>query len=107
MLMADPSNAPAKVGSTIKLLTPNTVVKPADDNGKVYAAFITVTGPVFADAQPITGGFSVVIPKAPEGSAPIAGQSYVVLTGCNTAVTGKSIPSPFKIPLISETLLFI
>lgn len=58
----------------------------------------------------VDGGFSVVIPSAPNGTAPIAGQSksipesnpgfrgsadstlaYVVLTGCNTTVTDETV----------------
>jgi len=52
---------------------------------KVYAAFIAVTGPTFVEATPVQGGFSV---KIPEG---FAGQSYVVLTGCNDTVTDDTV----------------
>ena len=50
-----------------------------------------MTGPVFAAATATDGGFTVTIPSAPEGGAPIAGQSYVVLTGCNTVVTDDTV----------------
>ena len=83
-------------------MTPDVVVKPADGTSQLYAAFITVTGPVFAEATPIDGGFSVVIPEAPKGGAPISGQSYVVITGCNTAVTDDTVaagPAIIEIPL--------
>lgn len=91
MLMADPSATDIKVGSEITLLTPNSVVKPADGSSQIYAAFITVTGPVFSPATAVDGGYKTTIPEAPEGSAPIAGQSYVVLTGCNTVVTDETV----------------
>ena len=86
-LKSDPANGEIKVGSKIKLLTPDSVVKPADGSSKIYAAFITVTGGVFAEATAVEGGFEVTVPEADEGKAPVAGQSYVVLTGCNTAIT--------------------
>ncbi len=41
----------------------------------------------FFRATPVEGGFTLTVPEAPEGGAPIAGQTYVVLTGCNTVVT--------------------
>ena len=90
-LVNDPSNGMVKTGSTIKLLTPEAVVKPADGSSQLYVAFITVTGPVFAPATPFDGGFSVTVPKAPEGTAPITGQSYAVLTGCNTYVDDSTV----------------
>jgi hypothetical protein len=76
-LTASSKDSPVKVGSTVMLTTKGYKV----EGGKVYAAFITVTGPVYADATPVDGGYTVVVPKG------IAGQSYVVLTSCNTAVT--------------------
>lgn len=42
-------------------------------------------------ATPVNGGFSLTVPEAPEGSAPVSGQSYVVLTGCNTTVTDDTV----------------
>ncbi|KAB2109949.1 hypothetical protein AG0111_0g1182 [Alternaria gaisen] len=70
-----------KAGSKVTLKTSGYKV-----DGKVYAAFITVTGPVFVDAMEVDGGFEVMIPE--KG---IAGQSYVVLTSCNTAATDDTI----------------
>ena len=67
-----------KAGSKVTLKTSGYKV-----DGKVYAAFITVTGPVFVDAMEVDGGFEVVVPKG------FAGQSYVVLTSCNTAATDE------------------
>ncbi|KAL8675500.1 MAG: hypothetical protein Q9168_000012 [Polycauliona sp. 1 TL-2023] len=74
-------------GTKITLLTDGYTVKAADGKSQIYAAFITVTGAVFAEATPVQGGFSLTVPEAKEGGAPISGQSYVVLTGCNTSVT--------------------
>lgn len=42
-------------------------------------------------ATAVDGGFTVTVPTAPKGSAPISGQSYVVLTGCNTTVTDDTV----------------
>ncbi|KAL8843264.1 MAG: hypothetical protein Q9205_001400 [Flavoplaca limonia] len=87
-LTASPENPKTiNSGTEITLLTDGYTVKAADGQSQIYAAFITVTGPVFAEATPVEGGFTVTVPEAPEGGAPIAGQTYVVLTGCNTVVT--------------------
>ncbi|KAL9130200.1 MAG: hypothetical protein Q9217_001545 [Psora testacea] len=91
MLMSAPTNGNITVGKEITLLTPNSVVKPADGSSQIYGAFITVTGPVFAAATAVDGGFTLTVPEAPEGGAPIAGQTYVVLTGCNTKVTDDTV----------------
>ena len=50
MLKASPNN-PANItaGSTITALTPGYTLKAADGSSPVYAAFITVTGPVFSE----------------------------------------------------------
>lgn len=74
-----------KCGDTISLMTPGYILAPSNGRAPLYAAFITVTGPIFADATPIDGGFSVVVPKG------INGQSYVVLTGCPEAVNDETI----------------
>jgi hypothetical protein len=76
-LTASSKDMPVKTGSTVMLTTKGYKV----EGGKVYAAFITVTGPVFAEATMVDGGYTVQVPKG------ISGQSYVVLTSCNTAVT--------------------
>lgn len=91
-LVSAPTN-PKKIttGTTITLLTPGYNLKAADGKSQVYAAFITVTGPVFTKATPVKGGFSITVPKIAAGAAPINGQSYVVLTGCNTAVTDDTV----------------
>jgi len=99
-LTSAPTNGNITVGSTITLLTPGSVITAADGTSQIYAAFITVTGPVFAPATAVTGGFSVTVPMAPNGTAPISGQTYVVLTGCNTTVTDDTVaagPAVFEV----------
>lgn len=54
--------------------------------GDVFAAFITVTGPVFTQVQKATGGYTVTIPNTG-----ITGQSYLVFTSCNTTATDDTI----------------
>ncbi|CAH0058225.1 unnamed protein product [Clonostachys solani] len=91
-----PSTAmPVTTGNTVTLLTPNYVIQ-APSGGKVYAAFIAVTGPTFVEAMPVDGGFTVVIP------AGFAGQTYVVLTGCNESVTDDTVAAG---PAIIEVCL--
>lgn len=56
------------------------------DTSNLYAAFITVTGPVWA---PLTSsGNSMFTATIPQG---VAGQSYVVLTMGNTTATDDNI----------------
>lgn len=74
-----------KSGDTITLLTPGYTLAAADGSAPIYAAFLTVTGPIFVPATAVTGGFSLVVPQG------INGQSYVVLTGCNEAVNDDTI----------------
>lgn len=81
-LKLDPATPmPVKAGNTVTLLTPGYTLKPATGSATVYAAFISVTGPTFAVATPVNGGFSVTIPVG------FSGQSYAVLTSCNETVT--------------------
>jgi len=67
-------------GSTIILATTGYKIE-----GQVYAAFITVTGPVWADVKAVEGGFEVVVPEG------IMGQSYVVLTSCKESASDDYI----------------
>ncbi|RMZ69960.1 ferritin ribonucleotide reductase [Pyrenophora seminiperda CCB06] len=53
--------------------------------GEVYAAFITVTGPVWAEVMMKDGGYEVTIPEG------IAGQSYLVFTSCKDSATDDTI----------------
>ena len=83
-------------GSNITLQTPGYMLKPSDGVSPIYAAFITVAGPVFVNATAVSnsavdgggfvdGGFTLQVPSG------IAGQSYVVLTGCNSTVTDDTV----------------
>ena len=67
---------------TITLETPGYTLA---GSGQLYAAFITVTGPIFEPATPVAGGYSVVVPVG------VNGQSYVVLTGCNEVVSDDTV----------------
>ncbi|KAL9019811.1 MAG: hypothetical protein Q9185_002955 [Variospora sp. 1 TL-2023] len=90
-LVSSPNN-PEKItaGTIVTFLTEGYELQPASEKTEIYAAIITVTGPVFAEATRVEGGFSFRVPTAPEGTAEIAGQTYVVLTGCNTTVTDET-----------------
>ncbi|KAF1919337.1 ferritin-like domain-containing protein [Ampelomyces quisqualis] len=81
VLTASSNNSPIKQGSTVLLSTKGYRIA----GGQVYGAFITVTGPIFVDAKSVSGGYEVVVPQG------ISGQSYVVLTSCNTAATDDTI----------------
>ncbi|KAF2682995.1 hypothetical protein K458DRAFT_478449 [Lentithecium fluviatile CBS 122367] len=72
-LTATPKDAatPVTTGSSIVLMVDGYKVE-----GTVYAAFITVTGPVWGELNVIDGDFEVVVPEG------VKGQSYVVLTSC-------------------------
>lgn len=83
-LMAEASKEAVVTGSTVTLMTPGYTVEAAKGQ-KVYAAFIAVTGPTFVEAMPVDGGFTVEIPEG------FAGQTYVVLTSCNTAVSDDTV----------------
>ncbi|EHL00801.1 putative protein rds1 [Glarea lozoyensis 74030] len=71
------TTGPLAAGTEIVLQTPGYVLQGADGSSNLYAAFIMVTGGVFAEAIGIDGGFKVVIPEG------VNGQVYVVLTGCS------------------------
>lgn len=47
-LISNPKNGNITAGSTITLLTPNSIIKAADSSSQIYTAFITITGPIFA-----------------------------------------------------------
>ena len=81
-LTLDPTTTmPIKAGSVVTLMTPGYTLQPATGVATIYAAFISVTGPTFVEATPVSGGFSVTIPEG------FYGQSYAVLTSCNETVT--------------------
>ncbi|OQD76443.1 hypothetical protein PENDEC_c004G05919 [Penicillium decumbens] len=78
-----PSMAPVMTGSKVDLMVASGMLKNTSD---IYAAFITVTGPVWAPLKSTGAGkFSVTVPDG------IAGQSYVVLTKGNTTATDDNI----------------
>lgn len=68
-----------KSGNTIWL---STTAANAHGYHSIYAAFMTVTGPIFSDVQWTDGDKLKTV--VPEG---INGQSYVILTTSNDAVT--------------------
>ncbi|OAA66302.1 Ferritin/ribonucleotide reductase-like protein [Cordyceps fumosorosea ARSEF 2679] len=76
---------PVKTGAEVVLQTPGYQLKGPSPDTKIYAAFVAVTGPVFADATPVDGGFKVTIPEG------FAGQTYAVLTSCKDAVNDDTI----------------
>jgi Ferritin-like domain len=88
------STSPVLTGSTISVYANLS----AWGSGPVYAAFISVTGPVFATITPTAQyTWNVVIP------AGIHGQSYLVLTDSATAATDDSIVAGPAIVEVSGT----
>ena len=79
------AEGPIMTGDEIMLATPDYVLKGANGDATIYAAFIAVTGPTFVEAKPVEGGFMV---KIPEG---FAGQTYAVLTSCKDAVNDDTV----------------
>jgi hypothetical protein len=79
------STGAIQTGSTITLGTEGYKLAAADGRTPIYAAFITVTGPVYANVTAIDGGFSLVVPPG------VNGQSYVVLTACTDAVNDDTV----------------
>ena len=72
-------------GETILLKTPGYTLKPRNGLATLHGAFITVTGPIFVDATPVNGGFTVIVPGG------ISGQNYIVLTSCTETVTDDTV----------------
>lgn len=79
------ATTPIKSGDTITLLTPDYVLAPATPETPLYAAFITVNGPIYADTTPVDGGYTVEVPQG------INGQSYAVLTACKDEVNDDTV----------------
>ncbi|KAJ5798381.1 uncharacterized protein N7503_007677 [Penicillium pulvis] len=78
-----PSMAPVMTGSKVDLMVAGDMVMNTSD---IYAAFITVTGPVWATLESTGAGeYTVVVPQG------VAGQSYVVLTKGNKQATDDNI----------------
>jgi len=55
--------------------------QPINKYDHIYAAFITVVGPIFADVTIVGSELEVVVPEG------VNGQSYVVLTSSDAEVT--------------------
>lgn len=68
-------------GSIVNLAVSSAVKLPT----MIYAAFVTVTGPVWATVTPSSGGYTVIIPSG------IMGQSYIVFTSSNNTVSDDNI----------------
>lgn len=79
------TNGTISSGDTITLLTPGYSLEAIDGETPIYAAFITVTGPLESPVTAIDGGFTTVVP------AGINGQSYVVLTACTDQVDDSTV----------------
>ncbi|KAF4629130.1 hypothetical protein G7Y89_g9019 [Cudoniella acicularis] len=90
---------PIASGDEITLLVPDlqtngtnastdTSAEETEAKGKIYAAFITATGPIFADAveSEEEGRYKVVVPQGVGN-----GQSYVVLTMCDREVSDDTV----------------
>jgi hypothetical protein len=93
-----PSMTPAMTGSKVQLMA-GSGFDMSMDTKDLYAAFITVTGPIWAPLSSMGNGkFTVTVPKG------VAGQSYVVLTKGNTQATDDSIVAG---PAIIEVNLII
>lgn len=63
------------------------MLKPADPNAHLYAAFITAAGPQWAVLTQQGDGmnFQVTVPSG------VNGQSYLLLNDCNSTVTDATV----------------
>ena len=78
---------PFTAGQTVQFKSA-AALAPGSGTAKLYAAFITATGPVFTDLYPAGDGinFSVKVPA--QG---VVGQSYLVLCNCAERVDDGTI----------------
>jgi hypothetical protein len=60
--------------------------KPVVPEGPLYAAFLTILGPVFSPATATETGFSFVVP-----AGLVKGESFVVISTSGTAITDEDI----------------
>ncbi|KAF2814756.1 uncharacterized protein BDZ99DRAFT_434565 [Mytilinidion resinicola] len=79
------SSAPVTSGKTIQF-TAKATIEPDAGKDYVYAAWVAVTGPIFTKAYFKTGG--IIETTVPAG---FHGQSYVVITGCNSSVSDDTV----------------
>ncbi|KAF2233592.1 Ferritin/ribonucleotide reductase-like protein [Viridothelium virens] len=90
-LAVDSANAGAAIttGSVVTVDTRGFSLEPNSPSAVLYAAFVSVTGPVWTNVTELPGSggtkFSVTIPQGVEG------QSYLVFTGCRDAVTDDTV----------------
>ena len=71
---------PILTGNTVTLTTPGYQLVGAN-GAQLYASFVTVTGPIFVPVTVTSAGYQITIP------AGVNGQSYVILSSCNTSVS--------------------
>ncbi|KAI4188941.1 MAG: hypothetical protein L6R41_001827 [Letrouitia leprolyta] len=81
------------IGKEVTFITYNQDIKAGSDDVPLYAAFLTLTGPVFSPTTrlPSNGGFTTIVPSTPKGFAPINGLTYVVLTTSKTILNNDDI----------------
>ena len=105
------------IGTEVTFVTYGQDIKLNSDSDPLYAAFLTLAGPVFATYVPLSlslsfqnllpskinpfsnrttrlpdnGGFNVTVPASPTGYPPINGLTYVVLSSSNTILTDQNI----------------
>ncbi|KAL8684785.1 MAG: hypothetical protein Q9218_008137, partial [Villophora microphyllina] len=81
------------IGKEVTFVTYGRDIKLGSDCEVLYAAFLTITGPVFSPTIriPDNGGFQTIVPAPPQGFAPINGLTFVVLTSSNTTLTDDNI----------------
>ncbi|KAL6715095.1 hypothetical protein ACLMJK_007356 [Lecanora helva] len=81
------------VGNEVTFVTYGQDIKAGSDSTPLFAAFLTLTGPVFAPTKrlPNNGGFNATVPAAPEGFAPISGTTYVVLSTSDSCLNDDII----------------
>lgn len=86
--LSSTATGPVSAGSTISVKTSNTVLAPGSGSAKLYAAFLTASGPVWADLTPDGDGvgFKVVVPQTG-----VRGQSYLILCNCKERVDDGTI----------------
>ena len=82
------ATGPVAAGATVGIKTASAVLTPGSGSAKLYAAFITAGGPVYADLTPSGDGinFSIKVP-----ASGVVGQSYLVLCNCAERVDDGTI----------------
>jgi len=82
------TTGPIAPGQLISVQTSGVALAPSDKNAKLWAAFVTAAGPVFAELAAQGDGvhFQVTVP-----ASGVLGQSYLLLTNCNTTVTDNTV----------------